>query len=263
MSISVFIGFIKRSLGEPQKRLLRPIYCACLNQIRRIKEPRITPLPTKVFRVPSLRFRFEFFQAAQIYLQVNRIDGSYLEFGSHEANTFRMALNTLGQYGKPNKINHFFAFDSFQGMPEPEGIDKQKIWRAAMNFTSEGKFLQLVRNDAHRVTTVKGFYNDSLGRFRLPRDQLPALVYVDCDYYSSTREVLNWIAPYLKHGTLIAFDDWDCYFGDDSRGQRLAFNEFREAERDRLLFTKFMKISSGGMSYICLERAKMGTDFEG
>lgn len=263
MSISVFVDLIKRSLSEPQKKFLRPIYYSCLNRIRRFKEPRITPLPKKIFRVPSLRFRFEFFQAAQIYLQVNRIDGSYLEFGSHEANTFRMALNTLGQYQKPNKINHFFAFDSFQGMPEPEGIDKQKIWCAAMNFTSEEKFLQLVRYDDHRVTTVKGFYNDSLRKFRLSSDQLPALLYVDCDYYSSTIEVLNWIAPYLKHGTLIAFDDWDCYFGDDFRGQRRAFNEFREAEKKRFLFAEFMKISSGGMSYICLEKSKMGTDFEG
>lgn len=253
----------KGLLGERQRAFLRPLYYAYINAIRSVRQPRITPLPRKVVRVPSLFFRYEFFQAAQIYLQVNRIDGTYLEFGSHEANTFRMALNTLGQHSKPNKISRFWAFDSFSGMPEPEGIDKQKIWRASMNFTSQEKFLGLVRSDAYRVTTVKGFYNESLAGLNLPKDQLPALAYIDCDYYSSTNDVLTWLAPYLRHGCLLAFDDWDCYFGDDERGQRRAFREFRESQTGRLHFVEFMKINSGGMCFICLEREKIGSAYEG
>ncbi|WP_271570358.1 TylF/MycF/NovP-related O-methyltransferase [Bradyrhizobium sp. CCBAU 11386] len=260
---SMVIESAKALLGERQKALLRPPYHFLSNAIRVLRQPRITALPRKIKAIPSLRFRYEFFQAAQAYLQVNRIDGSYLEFGCHEVNTFRMALNTLGQYGKPNKIDHFWAFDSFCGMPEPEGIDKQKIWRANMNFTSQENFLRIVRRDSHRVRTVKGFYSQSLAGLSLPQDQLPALAYIDCDYYSSTKEVLEWLSPYLRHGCLIAFDDWDCYFGDDDRGQRLAFREFREAQTGRLHFVQFMKINSGGFAFICLEREKIGSAYEG
>ncbi len=253
----------KRVLSERQRAFVRPIYYAVQNRARRLASPAVTPLPGNIDANPALRFRFDFFQAAQEYLQVNRIDGSYLEFGCHEANTFRMALNALGSHGKPNRITGFWAFDSFGGMPEPEGIDKQKIWRGQMNYTSEQKFRAITRRDAHRVTTVKGFYEDSLKTVELPEDQYPALTYIDCDYYSSTKQVLDWLGKVLRHGCLVAFDDWDCYFGDDERGQRKAFREFADAQRGRLEFAPFMKINSGGMSFICLETDKQGTDFEG
>ena len=92
----------------------------------RFEYPPITTLPSQIEKNFSLNARLNFYRQAQYFLQVNRMDGVYIEFGSHEANTFRMALNILGQYSKPNKINHFYAFDSFKGMPEPEGIDQQK-----------------------------------------------------------------------------------------------------------------------------------------
>lgn len=97
---------------------------------------RITPLPSYFKSIFSLSARKAFFDQAQYYLQVNRIDGVYAEFGCHEVNTFRMALRTIGLPGRPNEITHFYAFDSFEGMPEPTGIDRQKIWRKSMNFTS-------------------------------------------------------------------------------------------------------------------------------
>src|SRR5580700_6021080 len=100
-------ALIKPLVPPPVRRLIRKVIPN--------KPPSrpISHLPD--IRIFSLKARHEFFQAAQYYLQINRIDGAYLEFGSHEANTFRMALNTLGTYNRPNKITHFYAFDSFEG----------------------------------------------------------------------------------------------------------------------------------------------------
>jgi O-methyltransferase len=257
------LAIAKQVLSERQRAFLRPAYYRILGWKNALLQPAITPLPKRVFTSPSLRFRLEFFQAAQIFLRVNRINGSYLEFGCHEANTFRMALNTLGQHSGPNRISNFWAFDSFEGMPEPQGIDKQKIWRAAMNTTGEELFKKITRKDSYRIKSVKGFYEHSLPGFVLPHDQYPALAYLDCDYYSSTREVLDWLGPHLRHGCILAFDDWDCYFADGERGQRKAFTEFRQAQQGRLEFVDFMKINSGGMAFICIESAKVGTDFPG
>jgi O-methyltransferase len=239
-------ALIKPLVPPPVRRLIRKVIP------NRPPSRPISPLPD--IRIFSLRARY--------YLQVNRIDGAYLEFGSHEANTFRMALNTLGTYNRPNKITHFYAFDSFEGMPEPEGLDKQKIWRAGMNSTGEARFRELTLLDAHRVTTVKGFYNDSLSHFSLPPDRYPALAYLDCDYYSSTKEVLTFLSGYLRHGVILAFDDWDCYFADPQRGQRLAFSEFAESH-SQFHLEPWRVIPSGGMAFIVLERAKIGTDFQG
>lgn len=224
------------------------------------KTARITKLPSSIRKDFSLLSRLQFFQRAQYYLQVNRIDGVYAEFGSHEVNTFRMALRTLGLPGKPNFISRFYAFDSFEGMPEPESIDKQKIWRKNMNYTSEKKFKSIVKRDLHRVKTVKGFYEKSLPNFKFDSDEQIALAYLDCDYYSSTRTCLKFLDGKLKHGCLLAFDDWDCYYSDPKRGQKKAFYEFVELTSNRYHFEEFCDISSGGRCFVVLEKEKLGSE---
>lgn len=210
----------------------------------------------------NLKNCYGWFWNAAHYLHANRLDGVYVEFGSHEANTFRMALNTLGNYtrwGKPH-IQHFYAFDSFEGMPEPKGIDKQKIWRASMNITSEEKFKKTCVSDLHRITTVKGFYEDTLPKISWNHDSKIVLAYIDCDYYSSTVEVLKFLRDKLPHGAILAFDDWNCYYGDPKRGEKRAFSEFQEAVGREVHFEPFLPISFGGMSYIYLKKDSLGKD---
>ena len=207
------------------------------------------------------RKTLEWFQLLQKYLQVNRIDGVYMEFGCHEANTFRFALNTIGRYDSPNKISHFYAFDSFQGMPTPLGIDQQKIWKAGMNTTGKTKFKSLVSSDLHRVTIVPGFFSESLPQFKWDPASRPAVFYIDVDYYTSTKEVLQFVKDKLFHGSVIALDDWNCYFADADRGQRKAFKEFSEEVSENFSFEPFLPISWGGMSFIVHDRSKLGTQF--
>lgn len=61
-------------------------------------------------------------------------------------------------------------------------------------------------------TTVEGYFAESLpplGSDGPPRDI--ALAYVDCDLYSSTVSVLGFLEPRLKHGMILAFDDYNCW----------------------------------------------------
>ncbi len=219
---------------------------------------KITPLPKIFNKKYGLKVRFNFFKKAQYYLQMNRMDGVYAEFGIHEVNTFRMALQTLGSPYKPYKIDKFYAFDSFVGMPEPEGIDKQKIWKKSMNFTSEEKFKKIVKRDLNRVITVKGFYENTLPRYNWPKNDTIAMAYIDCDYYKSTKECLNFIKDKLQHGSLLVFDDWNCYYADPKRGQRLAFSEFKSEVINKQIFVEFSNIDSGGQAFIVLESDKIG-----
>lgn len=221
--------------------------------------PAITPLRPKSEWSTNFRQTLLWFELAQKFLQVNRINGVYAEFGSHEVNTFRMALNTIGQYTLPISVPHFYAFDSFEGMPEPEGIDRQKIWRKGMNATSIDAFRNLCSRDMHRVTAVKGFFEDSLPAFPWPREHVISLAYIDVDYYSSTCEALDFIADKLQHGTIIALDDWNCYYADPARGQRKAFAEFARNMSGRGVLEPYLPISFGGMSFIYQECDKLGT----
>lgn len=224
----------------------------------RLATPRISPPRPSEELDANLRQTFIWFELAQKFLQVNRIDGVYAEFGTHGVNTFRFALNTLGRYGRPNHIGHFYAFDSFEGMPEPEGIDRQKIWRQGMNCTSLDAFQAACRLDLHRITTVKGFYHDTLPKMQWDNDHVIALAYIDVDYYSSTRDVLKFIQDKLQHGSIIAFDDWNCYYADSMRGQRLACSEFQQEIAGKGRLEPYLPIGFGGMSFIYQEMDKLG-----
>jgi len=241
-------------------KLLRQAWHFILISYKEFRHPAISPI--NLHNNFALQARLDFFNAAQYFLQTNRIDGVYLEFGCHEANTFRMALNTLGAYNKPNKVSHFYAFDSFAGMPEPTLIDKQLIWQKGMNFTTEQEFKKLCYLDIHRMTIVPGFFENSLNKFNLRPGEKVACVYIDCDYYSSTVEVLSFLTPLLSHGMIIAFDDWDCYFADNQRGQRKAFFEWTQTINN-FKFEPFFRIMSGGNSFIVQDCSLIGTDFSG
>ena len=54
-----------------------------------------------------------------------------------------------------------------------------------------------------------------------------ALAFIDCDMYSSTRSVLGFLMPRLKHGMIIAFDDYFCWIRrPQPSGERRAMLDF-------------------------------------
>ncbi|MBZ8134245.1 methyltransferase [Afifella sp. IM 167] len=186
------------------------------------------------------------------FATINRpIEGYYFEFGSHEANTMRMAWDAFHHlYGW-----HFVAFDSFEGLPDISAIDRQAIWGKGRLKTAEESFLTICHRHGiarDRLTTVKGFYDDTLTP-ELKRSFQPkkaAVVYVDCDLYKSTVPVLDFIKDFLQPGTIIVFDDWNCFYGDPERGERRAWAEFLSANPE-LRFEPF--VSTGmQMSFIHL-----------
>ena len=50
-------------------------------------------------------------------------------------------------------------------------------------------------------------------------------VAIDCDLYSSTKTVLEFLMPRLKHGMIIAFDDYFCWSATQISGERKAMME--------------------------------------
>lgn len=178
------------------------------------------------------------------FANVNRpIDGYYLEFGSHGANTMRMAWDVF---------RHLFdwdyvAFDSFEGLPDIESIDKQEIWGTGRLKTEEADFINIcVRHGMprERLRTVRGFYGDTLTAALRAEfaGKKAAVVYIDCDLYKSTVPVLEFIRDMLQPGTILVFDDWNCFLGDPLRGERKAWGEFCETYPD-LRFESFVSTS--------------------
>jgi len=178
--------------------------------------------------------RERFFLAATSFLYTNRADrlvsGYYFEFGCHKGRTMRHCW----RHTRHNFDFTYVAFDSFEGLPDIEPIDRHVGWEPGSFSMAESDFVDVVLGagmPGSRLETVKGVYaeslDDALAARLLPRQA--SIVYVDCDLYRSTVAVLDFIRPFLQVGTLIALDDWNCFFADPERGQRLAWREFRQA----------------------------------
>jgi O-methyltransferase len=185
--------------------------------------------------------RREIFLDIAFFANVNRpIEGYYFEFGSYKANTMRLAHDNFRHLFDW----HYVAFDSFEGLPEIDEIDKQVIWEKGKLKMTEQDFVKVCTRHGiprDRLTTVKGFYDTSLTE-ELKQRLLPrkaAVVYVDCDLYQSTVPVLRFIKDFLQPGTVVVFDDWNCFLADPDRGERRAWREFLAASPE-LRFEPFV-----------------------
>ena len=205
--------------------------------------------PHESFRA---RARHDVFMSISIFCFHNQpIDGYYFEFGCHKARTMRLAWDTFHSLYDWT----FVAFDSFEGLPEMDAADSMPIWKKGDLKTSETDFVNLVTRHGmpkERLKTVKGFYNESLTP-ALRDELLPqkaAVVYIDCDLYSSTASALNFAKDFFQTGTVLVFDDWFCFYGDPTKGERRAFAEFRERNPE-LTFEDYIQTNEA-KAFICL-----------
>jgi hypothetical protein len=68
---------------------------------------------------------------------------------------------------------------------------------------------------------------------------------VDCDLYSSTADVFNFLPGRLVDGSIIYFDDWTHEVGT---GEPKAFFEFAEREASRYKFERLLTVSDGALA---------------
>jgi O-methyltransferase len=164
------------------------------------------------------------------FCHVNRpIPGYYFEFGCHSGGTMRLAW----KHSRHLFEWHYVAFDSFEGLPDVEGIDQLEVFKKGNLATAENDFVEMMLGAGmlrNRLRTVKGFYDRTLTPDLAASlgGRKAAVICIDCDLYASTRPVLEFIKDFLQEGTVIVFDDWFCYRGRPDRGEQRAFGEFRE-----------------------------------
>jgi hypothetical protein len=212
---------------------------------------RVTLYPT-VWERYSRRI---FLHNAAKAVSFNGIDGDYVEFGCHGCRTFALAYHEMKRFGVRAKL---WAFDSFQGLPpSADNRDSHPKWREKAMCVGLQEFRrqcasQGIPRGAYEV--VPGFYSDSLpllGKEAEPRNI--AIAYVDCDMYSSAKDVLKFLRPRLKHGMIIAFDDYFCWSATETSGERLAASEFF-AENGEWQFVPFMRYGWAGLSFVVERR---------
>jgi hypothetical protein len=76
-----------------------------------------------------------------------------------------------------------------------------------------------------------------------------AIVYIDCDLYSSARLVLDFLSRYLVNGSIVCFDDFYCYKRSPDQGEQRALSEF-PAGNNHIQFLPWSDYSPVGKSFI-------------
>jgi hypothetical protein len=198
-----------------------------------------------------LRNKSEFFERAFIALSFNGMSGDYVEFGCPDGTSMWLAWQEIAA----NPVaRHMWAFDPFVGTPKTEDpIDEHPRWMPDTMSMGIDVFHSVlaargVPRDAY--TTVEGDFPETLprlGREGEPRDI--ALAYIACGLHSSTVSVLEFLEPRLKHGMIVAFDDYYCWTDSDVSGERAALHEFA-ADHSEWNFHRYMSIDWDGAAFI-------------
>lgn len=160
--------------------------------------------------------------------------GDYLEFGTYRGESFRHVILAAANC---MPWMRFFAFDSFQGLPKIEGLDRDGAFSQGEYACSQAEFLRNVSLpdvDQNRITCIPGWYDQSLKPEIKSSSQLrvASIVNIDCDLYNSTVPVLEFVTDLVRTGTIILFDDWFCFNGDPTRGVQRACAEWLNANPD-------------------------------
>lgn len=160
------------------------------------------------------------------FLMRESVTGDYFEFGIYQGYSFIAAYHLAQSLER--KAMRFHAFDSFEGLPAPRGIDKTGPWKKGQYAFSSKDFLNALSNagvNLKKVSVHEGWFKDTLKK--KVGNAKAAGIHIDCDFYESARDVLDNIKPYLQRGTVILFDDWYNFLGDPAKGEQKAFGEFR------------------------------------
>jgi len=146
------------------------------------------------------------------------VPGHYLEFGVFTGGTIRYIAAQLRRGGRSDASIH--GFDSFEGLPGAwSGFS---LGQAA--FSRGGRMPRVPSN----VRLHKGWFNDTIPKWRDTVAGPIAFIHVDCDIYSSTVEVLDGVHSRLQPGTVIVFDEYFNY-PNWERHEFKAWHEFVQA----------------------------------
>lgn len=190
-------------------------------------------------------------ELAAEFMRSENVQGDYLEFGVFRGDSFIDAYHKIERtikegpyvemfykdYSEKWDVNtttrpiRYFAFDSFEGLPETKDIDKHPLYSKGRYACSVQEFQEILKSnkvDNKKVVLVPGYYDKTLNADTKKRFELSAasIVMVDCDLYESAKLVLDFITDLVVDGTIIIFDDWFAFKGNPNLGEQRACREW-------------------------------------
>ena len=159
------------------------------------------------------------------YAKGNQIKGAFAEFGVLFGD---LSIDAFYLNKKQNSKRNLYFFDSFEGLPAtPEPYYQSLLTPGSFAFslTNYKKRLKKFGVSLSEVVIIPGFFSETL-KSRTKPEKI-AIAWVDCDLYTSTLEVLEFLTERLSQGSLLILDDY-FLFDNPNMGTRLAKKEWLE-----------------------------------
>lgn len=187
----------------------------------------------KINLVPPEKLEYFFSNCIEILQKIKGKDiGDYLEFGVFNGSSIGSAY--IAARKKNLKAMRFIGFDAFKGLPK--GTDEEHdVLRKGFYHCSFDKMKKcLKRRDINpdKMVWINGWYKDTLNKKTVKNFKIKniGIVFIDCDTYSSSKAVLDFLAPLINEPVILCFDDWKLYDMDiKGTGEYRSFNEFLES----------------------------------
>lgn len=168
----------------------------------------------------------------------NNVQGDFVECGVWRGGNLIIFQKFIEKYNLQKKI---FAYDTFEGMSEPEKLDKtfdgkssiellkklekKNVDRKENILIADCSIEQVIKNFNQNVIknnliTIKGKVEETL----LNKNNLPSkisLLRLDTDWYSSTKIELEILYPLLEKNGILIIDDYGYW-----QGARKAVDEY-------------------------------------
>lgn len=135
-------------------------------------------------------------QFERLYNARKHLPGDIAEFGVYNGGS----TVALAEFGR-----RVWAFDTFEGLPEVDYTCIDGVDNKPKKFTPDYD-LETLWKMCPSIVPVKGRFVDTFPT--VPEDVKFMLVYVDCDYYQSHVQVLEWLPTRLVPGAAIVLDDY-------------------------------------------------------
>lgn len=145
--------------------------------------------------------------------------GLFLEFGVWSGRTVN--------YIADRHADTVHGFDSFEGLPEDWSMNYVKG-----DFATHGELPEVRSN----VQLHVGWFDQTLPRFVAKNDDPVAFIHIDCDLYSSTKTVFQFLGDRIGPGTVIVFNEYFNYPG----WQNHEFKAFQELVAGRKLRYRYL-----------------------
>ena len=190
--------------------------------------------------------RLHAFMEATRYVAHHRIPGAIVECGVWKGGAVMASIRALQSLGATDR--EYYLYDTFEGMTEPEEVDRRSDGVAASKLLREtrnddtGSYwcraeVDEVRGnvlgtgyDAGRIRFVKGRVEDTLPG-TIPEQV--AILRLDTDFYASTKHELEHLFPRLVRGGVLIIDDYGFW-----EGARKAVDEYLAAHAVPILLTR-------------------------